>query len=365
MAPAHPDDPLPPSGRPLVVSADEGLVDELLRLAAAVDVELVVVPEPGAARTVWSQAPLVVVGDDLCAAVIKASLPRRDDVIVIGSDLDDAGVWQRAVAVGAEQVVFLPEGESWLVDRFAGSVDGARSALLACVVGGRGGAGASTLAASLAFAGLRRDLRTLLVDADPLGGGIDLVLGGEDAPGLRWPDLSSTRGRVAPAALASSLPSVEALTVLSWDRSDTLDVSVEAMASLLGAAVKAVDLVVVDLPRRTDAAAEVVLSLADRCFLVVPAEIRAVASAGRVAKAVGGLTADLRVVVRGPAPSGLDHVVVGQALGLPVAGHCRAEPGLAEALERGEPPGRTRGPLARLADDLLLGLVERSPEEAR
>ena len=59
------------------------------------------------------------------------------------------------------------------------------------------------------------------------------------------------------------------------------------------------------------------------------------------------------VVVRGPAPSALDAEVVAQALGLPLAGRCRPEPGLASALERGDPPGRTRGPLATLADALL------------
>jgi hypothetical protein len=38
---------------------------------------------------------------------------------------------------------------------------------------------------------------------------------------------------------------------------------------------------------------------------------------------------------------------VAEALGVPLAGLVRAEPGLAAALERGDPPGRrTKGPLA-------------------
>lgn len=351
-APSH-----EPPARPLVVSGDEAVVDELVRLAAAADVELTVVREAALARASWAAAPMVVVGDDETAAVLTCGLPRRRGTVVLGRDLDDPGIWQRAVAVGAEQVVFLPEAEGWLVDRFADAVQADGAALLVCVVGGRGGAGATTMAAGLAFAGLRRKQRTLLVDGDPLGGGIDLVLGSEDVPGLRWPDFASTRGRVAPAALSSSLPAVEAMTVLSWDRGDLLDISVEAMESVLSAGRRAAELVVVDLPRRPDPAAELVLSLADRCFLVVPAEVRAVASAGRVANAVGLLTADMRVVVRGPAPSALDAEVVAQSLGLPLAGHCRAEPGIAAALERGDPPGRGSGPLARLADGLLEDLV--------
>jgi hypothetical protein len=62
--------------------------------------------------------------------------------------------------------------------------------------------------------------------------------------------------------------------------------------------------------------------------------------------------------VRGPAPSDLEAEVVAESLGLPLSGYCKAEPGLAGALDRGEPPGRSRGPLSRLADQLLEELVQ-------
>lgn len=344
--------------RTLLVSRDEPLVDDLLRLAAAAGCELTVVAEAGAARASWAGAPVVLVGDDESAAVVRAGLPRRRSVVIVGREPADPGVWQRAVRVGAEHVVFLPEAEGWLVERLADAAQVGAGALVVGVVGGRGGAGATTFASALAFAGLRAGLRTALVDADPLGGGIDLVLGAEDVPGLRWPDLAGTRGRVAPAGLYESLPDVEALTVLSWDRGDVLDIPAEAMESVLTSAARGVELVVVDLPRRPDAAGEVVLAMADRVFLVVPAEVRAVASAGRVAAAVGLLTPDLRVVVRGPAPSNLEPEIVAASVGLPFAGYCRPEPGLAAALDRGDPPGKSRGPLSRLADQLVAELRE-------
>jgi hypothetical protein len=64
--------------------------------------------------------------------------------------------------------------------------------------------------------------------------------------------------------------------------------------------------------------------------------------------------ASLAVVVRGPAPGGLKASEVAQALGLPLAGSLRAEPGLPAALERGQPPARDgRGPLAALCRRLL------------
>ena len=58
----------------------------------------------------------------------------------------------------------------------------------------------------------------LLVDGDPLGGGIDLVLGGESDRGLRWSDLLGAAGRVPAAALAEALPRAGGLSYLSWDR---------------------------------------------------------------------------------------------------------------------------------------------------
>ena len=45
----------------------------------------------------------------------------------------------------------------------------------------------------------------LLVDVDPWGGGIDLVLGSEDEPGLRWPDLALQGGRLS-TAVREALP---------------------------------------------------------------------------------------------------------------------------------------------------------------
>jgi hypothetical protein len=133
------------------------------------------------------------------------------------------------------------------------------------------------------------------------------------------------------------------------------------MESVLGAAFWGADLVVVDLPRRPDEAAEVVLGRAHRTFLVVPAEVRAIASAARVASAVGPISGDLQVVVRGPAPTALEPELVAVCVGRPLAGAGPAEPGLAAALDRGEAPGRGPGPLSELADRLLDDLVRSRP----
>jgi len=347
------------SDRPLVVTADPDVLDELLRLAATAGVELDVAPDAGAARRSWGAAPFVLVGPDAAERCARARLPRRASVALLGADLDDAGIWQTAVEIGAEHVLFLPDAEGWLVEAFSDAAEGTPGeGVLVAVLGGCGGAGATSLACALAVSAVRGGRQALLVDGDPLGGGIDLVFGGEQEAGLRWPDLGATRGRVPAAALAQALPRLQDLSVLSWDRGDAAVVPAEAMQAVLSAGRRTNELVVVDLPRTLDDAAREVLGQATATLLVVPAEVRAAAAASRVAAAADVVCRDLRVVVRGPGPSGLAGTEIARALGLPLAGVLRPEPGLDAALERGEPPGRKqRSPLGVLCDALLSDLL--------
>ncbi|MQA83089.1 MAG: septum site-determining protein [Streptosporangiales bacterium] len=346
------------SVRPLLITADSNLLDDVLRLAAAADVELEVAHAVAVARPSWPAAPLVIVGADLAEDLVRRGPPRRAGVVVVGTEHDEPDIWPLAVALSAEQVVLLPDSETWLVDRLADALEGdAPRAVTMCVLGGRGGAGATVLAASLAVCATRSGRRTLLVDGDPLGGGIDLVLGGEHTAGARWSDFAGTRGRLSCSTLSDALPRVDELTVLSLDRGDTRAIPAEAMRAVLAAAERGTDLVVVDLPRSLDEAAEEALSRATVVLLVVPAEVRATVAASRVVGAVRRCAADVRVVVRGPAPTGLEGQTIAESLGLPLAGRMCAEPDLGAALDRGEPPAvRGKGPLAEFCAWFLAGL---------
>ncbi|ORT59227.1 septum site-determining protein Ssd [Streptomyces sp. CB03238] len=332
---------------PLIVTEDAELLDDLLRLCAAAGAHPEVYHSVPERRGSWEAAPLVLVGDD--AADRCRGAVRRRGVLLVGRDQDDPGVWRRAVEIGADCVLRLPDAESWLVDRIADVVEGVgRQALTVGVIGGRGGAGASTLACALAVTAAREGRRTMLVDGDPLGGGLDVLLGGEQAEGLRWPDLAVSKGRVASGALEESLPSLRGLRVLSWDRGDAVAIRPEAMRSVLAAARRRGGVVVVDLPRRVDEATAEALAQLDVGLLVVPAELRAVAGAKRVASMAGMVLRDLRVVVRGPYAAGVDDQWIADVLDLPLAGEVPVEHGLLAALDGGAPPGDSaRGPLAR------------------
>lgn len=346
---------------PLVLTSDDELLDELLRLAAAGGTEVDVAPDPAAARSRWAAAPTVLIGLDQAESCLRARMPRRQRVVLVGRTGSGDSGWELAELIGAEHVAMLPAAEPWLVDRFAdGMPSGGASGTgrIAAVIGGRGGAGASVLAGGLAVTAAREGLRTLLVDADPLGGGLDLVLGWEQVDGLRWPALTQTDGRVDAPALVRALPGRGDLVMLSWDRGDLLSLPAEAMAATMDAGRRGRDMVVVDLPRQLDDAAVIALQAADQAYVVVPAELRATAAAARVAASAAQHCADLSVIVRGPAPGRLKAREVAQALGLPLAGTLRPEPGLCRGLERGEAPAASgRGPLAALCQRVIADLT--------
>ena len=346
-----------PVARTLVVTASATLLDDLLRLAAAASVEVEVAAHAQAAARSWHRAPQVVVGADLLDAVITTAPRRRTGVLVAhaatpGTDVEPS-LWRRAVEVGAEHVVSLPQGETWLVARLAEGASGARAlAPLLVFMGGRGGAGTSTVATSVALRAARTMGPAALVDLDPWGGGLDLALGLEESSGLRWPELSQTVGRVAPEALIEALPRSEQLSVLSWDRGPVVDLPSTAVSSVLDGALRGFELVVADLARTPGDISAEALRRASALVVVVPREIRAVAATQRLLHAVSGHSAPVWLVTRGPGPSGLDAREVASALDLELVADLRHDPRIAAAVERADPLV-DRGPLTRVADLIL------------
>jgi hypothetical protein len=71
------------------------------------------------------------------------------------------------------------------------------------------------------------------------------------------------------------------------------------------------------------------------------------------------------LIVRGPAPGGVDAAEIARALDLPLLVAMRPEPGLARAVEAGRAPGRARGPLAGAARTVLAELARRGGSAGR
>lgn len=341
----------------LAVTQDAELTEELHRAGAAaavvVDVRAAL---PGPAGL---GIGLLIVDPDSAADLSLLGRVPDAPVVVVATRSAGGEVWGRAAAVGAEAVAVLPHARDWLVARLAGTTELAVGARTVAVVGGCGGAGASVLSAAVAVCAADSDQRALLVDLDPLGGGIDLLLGLDDVPGLRWPDLAGANGRLPASSLHDSLPRAGALALLAWGRAGPgpmpTDVPVAAVEAVLDAGRRGHELVVVDLPRNVgeSAAAAAALRRASELLVVLPARWRAVAAAERVLAAAPHRP-PARVVVRGGSADRCSARQVAGALGLPLAAELREDTRLAGALDRGELPGLApRSALRRAAEQCL------------
>ena len=343
-----------PPARPLVVSADDELLDELLRLLAAAGTEPELATGGPALRRAHRDAPLVLLGADALTGGAVRALPRRPGVVVVsGQPLPPSG-WAAAVEVGAERVAVLPEDEAWLLSRSAASGQApADRGWLVAVGGSCGGAGASTVAAGVALAAAPG---VVLVDADPWGAGLDLLLGAERAEGLRWPELAGLRGRVDGDALMAALPEVGGVHLLAASRSAPAAVPDDALAAVIDAARAGGRPVVVDLPRSGPGGgpgAEAVLADADLTVLVVPARLRAATAARLLVAAPGSGWSTAQLVVRSVA-GGLSRDEVADVVGRPVLGDLPHDRSAVPRGERGEPPSVSpRSPLGSLARRVL------------
>jgi len=218
------------------------------------------------------------------------------------------------------------------------------------VVGARGGAGASVVAASLARAAARRRAPACLVDLALVGGGLDVLLGIEEDPGVRWPDLADARGRLDGDDLLARLPRWGPVPVVSTERGGGPDPG--ALADVVAALAEATSarsgVLVLDVDRAALGAGTVGAGLLEACdevLVVTPLDVVAVAGAAAVRDRVGGPAA---LVVRRPAPGRLSAAEVADAVGLDLAAVVGWDRGLAGAIERGAGPCPGRGPVERV-----------------
>jgi secretion/DNA translocation related CpaE-like protein len=339
--------------RPLLLTADPELLDQLLGMAAAVGVAVDVAVEPTTCHPQWTDAPLVLLGADLAAEATVARLGPRADVLLVGQGTPPSELSGIAATIGAVEVVGLPSGEAVLLERLADAAEPATPARMIGVVGGRGGAGTSVLAAGLALTAARGG-PSWLVDLDPVGGGADAGLGAELSAGARWSDLSALTGRLSPHALRAALPEVEGVAVVAADGRSGLDLTLEAVRAVVAAASRGGGTVVLDLGRNRTAARDEAVAALDDLLLLVPAELRAVLAARRVVQSLGPSAPTPRVVVRA-VPAALPSREVAPALDLTLAGELPDEMAVRAAIQTGDPAALLRdSELAALCEAILV-----------
>lgn len=339
----------------LLVTADDSLTAAVPRLCALAGMTCEVERDSHSARAAWRDAGTVVVGSDVVRALSVAGLPRRDHLIVLTSGAVDEGCWRASLALGASAVLGLPDQEAELVDELRiGPASLGAGARCIAVVGGCGGAGASTLAAALAFTAGGSG-KTLLVDGDPLGGGLDVLVGAESRPGLRWNELATTRGQLDPGAFASAICDVQGVGLLSWGRQrPACTLEPDAIDTVMSAALTAFCTVVIDVARYPNRMTQRLLEASEESIVVVPADVKSVAAAASSIASLGRWIRSPHLVVRDAGAGRLAAKDVAASLGLPLAATLRSEPSVHAAAQRGEPPTRRgRCGLSQVCEEVL------------
>ena len=339
----------------LTMVSDPDSAASVDRIAAAVGARPVAAENPS--RRAWLGAAAIVLDEPAALRCTRSGLPRRDGVVLVSPGEPSPAAWAAAIDVGAQHLCALPSHEADLVRHLAEATESASatgfSGPVIAVVGGRGGAGASVFAAALAS----RVDGSLLIDLDPCGGGIDLLLGAESVPGLRWPDLGRQSGRLAWSAVRDALPRRAGVSVLSSDR-QFHEIEPGAVVAVLEAARRAGPTVVCDIPRQLTPAGAQAVQFADLVVIVTSCDVRGIAAAGASMSVLRSLNPAAGMVVRGPSPGGLAAREVADATGVPLLASMRPEPLLDQRLQSGGLRLRRGSPLARAAHTVL-GVVQR------
>ncbi len=337
----------------LVVARQTRLVEAVQASAAAVGRPVEVVADADTVRRRWRAAPLVLVGAECAAMVLRLGLAPRAGVHVVAASADEALVWSTPLQAPA---LVLPDGAGLLAGLLAELGAGPGTGEVVQVTGASGGLGVSSLVAGLAQASARRGQRVAAVELPHHSGGLDLLMGVERQPGWRWPDLASASGHVGD--LSGQVPRAGDVDLVSSGRPG-VEVGTSAMVAVTQALTRSHERVLLDggLFGAVDLPGGLVTSV----VLVVGADVRSVVAArSRLAVAAGeGRSEGVRVVVRTGRDRRLAADEVGRALSLPVLGVVRDDRGVPQALEAGDRPARrARSWFARDCSTLVGRLVE-------
>ncbi|WP_235734574.1 septum site-determining protein Ssd [Nocardioides alcanivorans] len=340
---------------PLVITRDRALADELVRLCAAAGATPAVVDDPTGALTAWADAAVVLVGLDMVEQVAAVGPPRRRSVHLVAREHVPDAAFRHAVTIGLEGVAELPRSDEWLLDVLADAAESELAqGLTIGVIGGSGGAGATTLACALGLVAAKQGSAALL-DLDVRGPGLDVVLGTEGATGLQWTTLGQTTGRLGARSFREALPSRDGLGVVTWAPGPRRPLQPFAVREALAAATRGHDTVVLDLPRQGDELTEELLARCAHVVVVVRGDMPGLSSASRM---VRHLTASgpVSCVLRG----GGDVGDVERVLAVPLLGRIPEPRGLVEDIDLGHGPLRSRrSTLARAARTVLAELAVR------
>ena len=286
-------------------------------------------------------------------------------VMIVGDREDVAFYRQVTRTLGATEYLYKPLVPEMVARHFAGQItrqapsNAALGGRMVTVTGVRGGAGATTIAANLAWLLADEGCRhTALLDADLQTGTAALLLGSQGNPGLR--SALEQPGRVDELFVERvATPVGERLHILAGeealaDQPACAPGAVERLASLLR---RRFNIVVADVPYRPSPLSRDLLQITQQRVLVTPPTLAGVRDTLRMLALPSGTAQARRAVVvlnRVAMPGGLSRKQMETALGMRIDVVIPDLPRPLGAAERlGEPAAKAHGPFRTAMSDLV------------
>ncbi|WP_374071590.1 septum site-determining protein Ssd [Corynebacterium belfantii] len=334
-----------PSAPVLVAVANPTVHPEALHIVAATGRECIDTTDPREISRHAHRVAAVLV--DATTAPHMASLPPNTRVMYLEAEPGPID-YEKAMKSGAELAVIVPAQSPELL-KALGRRDVAPRAgkyPVIAVIGAAGGAGTSTLCAVLAA-----DYReALLIDTEHFSGGIDLLLGKEDDPGIRWDDVPDSGEKVPASELLASLPCMEPNVRILAATRDSVTVVAEQQLRGVVESVRGTCPIIIDVQRH-HVLLESCVDLADLVVLLIPAEIRSVAAAAQLVPWLRRRKVDVVGVLRERAWASVDREEVARVTGVDIVATVPTIKGLPREVELGGMatiPRALRRPLAQL-----------------
>jgi len=307
----------------LLITQDDTLAAQFQKMCAVTQSELIVVNT--AAPHDIAGAYRVFVDQN-----IEPEPFTHSQVVILAPDGACAKTWKIAMQLDAQHVEVLPSATNWLIEHLVPPVQS--RAQLVSVTPVVGGAGASTLACALAGQYAAAGLKVALVDADPSAGGLDVVMGCEQADGMRWADILSLNGSVGAPELFESLIVNKGIHLVA-PRRGQVEVEDQQIVTTIETLASACDVVVIDTPRVSNQVARQLIVASDEVLLVMPTTVQA-------SSLLNALKSELPdghcgLVVRQIPGSGLTAVGVAQAVELPLRATLPTDARIVEQVEQG------------------------------
>lgn len=309
----------------LLISTDPYVISEMQKIAGVTGAHLEVTHEPEPQQ--FRNATHIFVD-----AQSQQPISSSDPIWVVVPGPAGPEAWKRATQIRAEQIVSLPEDRAMITQALA--IAKPRQATVTSIVGLGNGVGASTLACHVAASLSREQDDVVLVDTHLSAGGIEILLGREQEPGLDWAGAIEMLQN-AQRTIANQLPRWNELTYVASPISMAKEFG-QSHYELLDMVMHDFRHVVIDIDSSGNF--DEVISHSDNVCLLVPNTLRSIAIAKNHIAQLEMTNCNVGLVVRDIPGSAIAPLLVAQSLDISLWSALPTDARVVELMEQGLGP---------------------------